>query len=202
MNKIQKLLEFIKSDIGFYSSVLIIIVFLFCILNPKISNQIFSFKRNSTLNNFINITKSKGAIDSQEYWEFREFYSPGYFVFSNSVINKTLLDKAKAIIGLKYNEKNVSLVFLIFSSPNLNSIDMLTKQTDLTKMFNKPQNINVIFINKNCLIYKADSTTIKIVFLLSNADMRRANGFFDYQDKDKKITEGENWFNITSLKIN
>jgi len=39
----------------------------------------------------------------------------------------------------------------------------------------------------------------KIVFLLTNEEMKKANGFFDYKDKDKKITEGENWFNITSL---
>jgi len=199
MNKIQKILKFINSEIGFFSITFIVIVLLFLVLNPKISNQLFFFKSEATLNNFISSTKSRGLIDPQEYWKFREFYSPGFFNFSKNGVDASHLNKAKEIIGISFNEKTAFGAFLIFSSPKLNSIDMFTKETEISRVFDIPKKSDLIFINKNSVIYKSDSKTIKIIFLLSNQDMRKANGFFDYQDKDKQITEGRNWFNITSL---
>jgi hypothetical protein len=91
---------------------------------------------------------------------------------------------------------------LLFSSQKLESLDMLTKQLSLGKLIdqNQLQKKNVIFANSNSLIYQQDSKTIKIIFLLSNSDMQKANGFFDYKGNDKHLTEGESWFNITSLK--
>lgn len=201
MNKTQKFLAFIKSDLGFFLILFVVIVLSFSLLSPKISAQLFTFKRQSTLNEFINNSKANG-INSQEYWKFREFYSPGYFTFSRGGIEKKLLELTRGKIGIKYNEKNIDLTFLVFSSPEVNSLDMLTKQTNLNSIVTGQQlpKENIIYMNKNSLIYKENPKTIKMVFLLSNAEMKKANGFFDYTEKDKKITEGENWFNITSIK--
>lgn len=201
MSKTQKLLTYVKSDLGFFLILLIIITVSFLFLSPKISAELFVFKRQSALSEFINNSKTNG-INSQEYWKFREFYSPGYITFSRNGINKNLLNETQEKIKIKYNEKNIDLTFLVFSSPKINSLDMLTKQTDLTSVvaLQQLQKENIIFMNKNSLIYKESSKIIKIIFLLSNSEMRKANGFFDYLDKDKKITEEENWFNITSIK--
>lgn len=156
------------------------------------------------LNEFINKTKTEGSINPQAYWQFREFYSPGYFTFSKTGITKSLTESAKNKIGIKYNNAKIDLTDLFFSSQRLNSLDMLTKQSSLSAVFDQKQFKigNIIFMNKNSLIYQEDARTIKIVFLLTNKDMQKANGFFDYTDIDKKITEGENWFNITSLTKN
>lgn len=201
MNKIQKFLKFTKSDFAFFLILFILIVASFCFLSPKISAQLFTFKRQATLSGFVNNSKANG-INPQGYWEFREFYSPGYFIFSRDGIDKTKLSQAKEKIGVKYNEKNIDLTFLVFSSPLTSSLDMLTKQTDLNSLISKQQlpKENIIFMNANALIYKENPKTIKVIFLINNAEMKKANGFFDYTDKDKQITEGENWFNITSIK--
>ncbi len=201
MNKTQKSLAFIKSDFGFFLILFIVIVLSFSLFSPKISAQLFTLKRQATLNEFINKTKNNG-VDPQEYWKFREFYSPGYFAFSKGGIERNLLKLTKGKIGIKYNEKNIDLIFLVFSSPQVSSLDMLTKQTDLDSIVAGQQLLkeNIIFMNKNSLIYKESPKTIKVVFLLSNSEMKKANGFFKYTENDKKITTGENWFNITSIK--
>lgn len=201
MSKTQKFLEYIKSDLGFFLILLIVITVSFLFLSPKISAELFVFKRQSALNEFINNSKTNG-INSQEYWKFREFYSPGYITFSRNGINKNLLNETQEKIKIKYNEKNIDLTFLVFTSPKVNSLDMLTKQTDLNMVIDQDQlsKENIIFINTNSLIYKEGPKTIKIIFLLSNAEMKKTNGFFKYEENDKKITEGENWFNITSIK--
>lgn len=200
MNKIQK---FINREFEFFLIILILIITLFTIFSPKVSSILFSLKRQTVLSGFINQTKVSGAINPQDYWKFREFYSPGYFTFSKKGISKPLLDNAKKELKVEYSEKMVDLTFLFFSSPNLKSLDMLTRQTNLDILIDKKliAKDSIIFMNKNSLIYKEDSNTINIIFLLNNTDVQKANGFFDYGDKDKKLTHGENWFNLTTIKI-
>jgi hypothetical protein len=79
---------------------------------------------------------------------------------------------------------------------------MLTRQSSLSKLIDQKQfqKKNIMFMNKNSLIYQKDSKTIEIFFLFSNSALQNTNGFFDYQERDKKLTTGENWFNVTYLK--
>jgi len=202
MSKTQKFSESIKSDLSFFILILIMIIGLFMILSPKVSSQLFPFKRQAILNEFITDTRQKGSIDPQGYWKFREFYSPGYFTFSKNGLEKTLISQAKEKIGIKYHEENIDLTFSVFSSILIDSLDMLTTQTDLDKVIdqNKLPKENIIFMNKNSLIYKETPKIIKIVFLLSNSEMKRANGFFYYTDQDKELVRNKNWFNITIVK--
>jgi len=201
VSKKQKLQKIVKSEGVFLIVLVFIIVGLFVVLSPKVSSLLFSFKRQAILNDFVNKTKTSGVINPQAYWEFREFYSPGYFTFSKSGITKSLTKNAAKEIGINYDEKTVNLTFLFFSSQWLNSLDMLTQQTDLNKIINLgkiPQN-NIIFMGKNCLIYKSNPNIIKIVFLLSNDNMQKVSGLSDYEDS--KMIRGKNWLNVTSLKI-
>jgi hypothetical protein len=204
MSKTQKILKFINSTTGFSIIVLIFIIILFIVLSPKVSSLLFPFKRQAVLNDFINKTKIDGKIDPQTYWQFREFYSPGYFTFSRTGVAGSLSNSAAKEIGVEYNEKKIDLTDLLFSSEQFHSLDMLTRQSNLSNILDEKQfqKEKIIFMNKNSLIYQKDIKTIQIVFLLGNNDMKEANGFFDYQEKDKKITAGENWFNVTSLKTN
>ena len=202
MSKTQKFLGIIKSESGFFIILLVVAAVAFSLLSPKISAQLFAFKRQVILSEFINNTKANG-INPQGYWKFREFYSPGYFIFSRRGVEKSLILQAKEKIGIKYNEKDIDLTFLAFSSSRVSSLDMLTKQSDLNSIVSWRQlsKENFIFMNKNSLIYKEDPKTITVVFLLSNTEMKKANGFFEYTEKDKQITEGKNWLNTTSIRI-
>jgi hypothetical protein len=200
MKKKQK---FLTAPRLFFLVLPILIVFLFLMLSPKISAQLFPFKRHAALNEFIDSTKASGQIDSQKYWQFREFYSPGYFTFSRQGIDIKLLKQAETKIKVKFDNKKVNLSFLVFSSPLVSSVDMLTTTSSINEIFqSKVSKEAILFKDKNSLIYKQDSGTIAIVFLLSNENMRKANGFFDYNDRDKIITEDKNWFNVTAVKTN
>lgn len=200
MSKTQKFLVFFKSDTFFFLILPFVIVFCFSLLSPKISAKLFTYKRQATLSEFINSSKTNG-INPQEYWKFREFYSPGHFTYSKEGIGENLLNLTKIKTGIKYNEKNIDLAFLVFSSPHVNSLDMLTKQTSLNSIVTEKQlpKEDIIFMDKNSLIYRENPKTIKIIFLLKNAQMKKANGFFKYTEADKQVTEGENWFNISSI---
>ena len=183
---------------------LITILVLFALLSPKISSILFPFKRQGILNDFIRITKNNGRIDAQAYWKFREFYSPGYFTFSRSGLNDSVTKNAEKKIGISYDQKMTSLNLLFYSSSRLYSLDMLTKQSSLEKIFD-PKSIkkeNILFKGRDGLIYRDGPEIIKIVFLINNHEMKKANGFFDYQEKDRNLVEGKNWLNITYIKIN
>ena len=201
MIKTQRFLNFFKSENGFLVVILILILVLFTILSPKISSLLFPFKRQNILTEFIKNTKTSGKINGQAYWKFREFYSPGYFTFSRSGINDSLSRKAIKEIGISYDQKRTTLTFLTYSSSRLYSLDILTKQSNLSKIFDQRsiKKENIIFNGENGIIYEEDSKKIKIVFLISNFEMKKANGFFDYQEKDKSLVEGENWFNVTTI---
>lgn len=201
MMKTQKFIKFLKSTPGFLIILFIFILILFIVFSPKVSSLLFPLKRQAILNDFINKTKTNGSINAQEYWQFREFYSPGYFTFAKIGISKSLSENAVSRIGIEYNKKEIELTYSFFSSQRLNSLDMLTKQSSLNMLIDQKQfqKDKIVFINRNSIIYQESPKIIKIVFLLNNNDMQKANGFFDYQDKDKKITQGENWLNITSV---
>jgi hypothetical protein len=200
VNKKQKLQKIIKSEVVFFIVLIFVIIGLFVVLSPKVSSILLPFKRQIVLNDFINKTKITRMINPQDYWKFREFYSPGFFTFSKEGIAKSISKNAEKEIGINYDEKAVNSAFLFFSSRWFNSLDMLTKQTDLNKIVDvqKIPKDNVIFIGKNCLIYKSGINTIKITFLLSDTDMQKVSGISDYQNNES--IKGENWFNVTSLK--
>lgn len=202
MGKIQRILRLVGRDLSFFILILIFIIGLFIFLSPKVSSQLFSFKRQAILNEFISTTKQRSLIDPQEYWKFREFYSPGYFIFSRSGIEKPLISQMKEKIGIKFIENNIDLTFLAFSSPLVNSLDMLTTKENLNEIFDQKQlpNENIIFMNKNSLIFRETQNVIKIIFLLNGRDMKKANGFFDYTGQDAELVKNKNWFNITVVR--
>lgn len=202
MIKTQKFPSFIKGNFSFLIITSIIIVGLFIFLSPKLSSQIFPFKRYAILREFIEKTKKEGHVDPQEYWKFREFYSPGHFIFSRGGISKNVALKASKEMGINLDEKNIQLTFMTFSSKHLMSLDMLTAKTELNEVayLSELYKNNILFQNKNSLIYQETPSIIKVIFLLSADDMEKANGFFMYDDGDKDLLRNKNWLNITLIK--
>lgn len=105
----------------------------------------------------------------------REFYCPGAFKF----------DKTKE-------------PFLTYSCKWFNSKDYLT--TSSTLQLIEVSQKNILAKGKNFTIYKNGSSII-ITFIASNEDMQRAVGFFDYKEKDKKLTENKNWLDFTIIHV-
>ena len=120
-----------KSEKVFLTVTILIVLFLFVILSPKLSDLLFSFKRQMVLNDFLSSVKEEKNIDGKTYWQFREFYSPGYFVFSKKGLVNSVIKSAQKEIGINYNGKGIFRSFLFFSSQKLDSLDMLTSYSDL-----------------------------------------------------------------------
>lgn len=48
------------------------------------------------------------------------------------------------------------------------------------------------------IVTKGNET--RIYFIKSISEMKKANGFFDYKDKDAKMLENKNWYVVTKIQ--
>lgn len=149
---------------------LVLIAYLF--LQPHISN-VLPFIRQHRLNSLINNSIKNKAISAQEFWEFREFYAPG---------------------TIKIDRPSMT-----FKSNRITSIETLVNSKSTLKAFVKRSDKwNILFENETNLIAQEDSSTY-IYFIKPISEMSRANGFFDYKDKDKKMLENKKWYVYTKV---
>jgi hypothetical protein len=137
-------------------------------------------KRRYLWQKFFSQIKKEGKIDSRSFWQFREFYSPGYFIF----------DKTKN-------------PFLIYKSPLIYSEERLITDDNLVNYYNEKELLSkkVVLKTKDNLVYYQDETAIKIIFIKPKEDMEKTVGFFDYKEKDKEVTEKKYWLSATLLKV-
>lgn len=159
--------------ISFYFTIIIIIIGLFFLFQPKILPKV-GFKNKKLLDTFIQKTINSKKIDVQEFWKLREFYCPGSFIF----------------------DKNKS-TFLTYSCNILKSSDSFASAPTLVIPKEIKQK-DIIFYNKNILIAK-DKQNILISFITDIKTMEKANGFFDYKEKDKELVKGKYWLNQTLI---
>lgn len=143
-----------------FSAIILLLVLLF---HPTLSSVLFPWKRQLSLNSYINKIQKTQTLDGQEFWKWRESYYPGSITFQKIASANT--------------------PHTVFTSKYISSYEYLV---DSNTMGNK------ISINKN-------KNNTDIVFIKPLSEMKRANGFFDYKDKDKKLLEGKFWLVVTSI---
>lgn len=199
MDKKQSITQKISNPFYFLTIALIVITIIFALFTPRISSSLFPFKRAMVFNQFVRQTKQNNLIDPQKFWEFREFYSPGYFEFSDKGVGPDKL--ATALRELEVLPQGIDLYFSVFNSRHLVSVEGLTEKTSLNEVLNKNElDIqSVMFEDSRSIIYKSIKSKTYIVFILPISEMRKANGFFEYDGKDKKLLKDKNWFSITEL---
>lgn len=130
--------------------------------------------REYRLNTFIKNTVKNNAISPQEFWQLREFYSPG---------------------AIHLNKPN-----LTFTSNKVVSHETLVdKKIALEHLLPKLNGWNILYRKTNELIATNGSDTL-IYFIKPISEMAQANGFFDYKDKDEKLLINKNWYVITKIK--
>ena len=100
------------------------------------------------------------------------------------------------------NEETDIYPFAVFTSPRLSSVDALTEADTLDEALtgNTHAGTSTLFNDNRSIIYSEGNTVI-IIFLMPGDEMKRTVGFFEYDGKDKKLTEGKKWLNITSLRL-
>lgn len=199
MNKKQSISGKLNNPFYFLTLALIIISLCFVFFTPKVTSSLFPFRRDMVFNSFLQNTRKTNVIDPQKYWEFREFYSPGYFDVSTKGID---LQKINTTLReLNASPTNISVYFSKFNSRHLVSLEGLTKNSFLSEVFNKNKTDikKVLFENSTSIIYKNNQNQTYVIFILPISEMEKANGFFDYNSKDKDLLKDMNWFNIAKL---
>lgn len=194
---------FLQGDIFFFSLLSIVILLCFLFLTPKVASNLFPQKRVMIWQSFLVDVKKHQKLDPRKYWEFREFYSPGYFEFSRDGLTRNQTQDVMRQIDIHSINNLSTFPFLVFHAKYLQSLDFLitkeNKELYIPTIILKRDNI--LFQNKNILIYKENPHIIKLVFILSEEEMKKANGFFDYNDKDKELVKGKYWLNTTRVTL-
>jgi hypothetical protein len=192
----------IHSEWQFYVVIFCILIVSFLLLQPKISSMLFPQKREYLLNNFIEHVKDGNKIDARAYWEFREFYSPGHFIFERNGISQSTVD------NFLYNvqairKEHLHVPFLYFQSPYMQSVDSLTNKQYVDEVVNmtKIQSNKILAKNSRVLIFRETENNLLLIFVLSGEDMKKANGFFDYRKRDKEYVKDKNWVNVSRIEI-
>lgn len=191
----------VKKNSVYYFTLIFLVIFLFIFFTPKLSIKIFNFKKEKKFEEFNNYLLTTQNFNPQIFWQFREFFCPGYFeVNKNGLKNVNL----KTFEYLR-NIQNIKLIFAKYNCLYLKSYENLTKENSLSLFINENKiknNYQLIRRTGEFIYFKnKNQNTYYFIFLVDNEKMKKAVGFFDYKEKDKKITEDKNWFSITLINL-
>lgn len=203
MSKKQSISNITISEPIFFVILLAIIILSFLLLVPKVAARLFPFKRQMVWNSFISGAAGSQTISPQSFWEFREFYSPGYYQFDRNGLAPTHILSIETKLGISINQKNIDRVFLTFTSPYLTSIEALTTTNKIGEIINisSLDEKELLLSRNNEIIYKDSNGIVHIVFLKSIDEMKTANGFFDYNDRDQSIVKSKYWLDDTAIQL-
>jgi len=173
---------------------------LFIFLTPKLSIKILPFLKEKKLKQFETYLKNTAEFNPQIFWQFREFFCPGYFEIDKNGIelDKNELKSLDFLDNLKSN-----LVFAKYQCNYLKSYEGLTKENKLESFLKDDfkEKFTIIKEAKNFIYFKdIKNQQIYLIFLLPSQKMKKTVGFFDYAEKDKKLVDDKNWINITIIK--
>lgn len=175
---------------------LLISIALIFMLQPKVSSLLFSKKREVLLHNFEKSVLEDKKISIKKYWEFREFYSPGIFIYDPS---GSEIEKLRPFPNYaKYLDSSLDLTpILFFEAPNLTSLGGITKQTGLPKV--EISNIENVYLNTNdTFFFKTKDNKTVLLMIKTIKEVATANGFI--LKNENIINSGKMWFEIAVIE--
>lgn len=183
--------------------IITLITILFIFLQPKLSVVLFPQKRQVILNNFLENTQSNKKIDARIFWQFREFYYPGYFTFERLGIKKSMYSITEKKLRIKLSENSLPYVFLIYTSNKFNSLEALVTKDILSDVVVdlSTGKKNIIFQNNSELVYKTGGR-MRIIFVKPQNEMVKSNGYFDYKNpRDMAILQTKYWLSVSEILL-
>ncbi len=169
---------------------------MFLTLQPKFAAFLFPSKRAAVLKNFLSQVQQKKTINAQDFWQFREFISPGSFHFNP--------ETAEVAGILNLHKIQGSQVHLMeFTSPVMTSSDqVITRDRWIRLSAYLPQLAEkMLFANQESFIFYDHQGDLHILFVKPIEEMATANGFFDYTQQEKEYFHDYYWFNDTRLSL-
>lgn len=182
-------------------SLSVLIVAIYVIFQPKVSSFVFPQKRSAVLSEFkADVIKNK-KVDTKFFWQFREFYYPGYFIFERDGFKRkdylVQTNNLKTVINENYLER----VFLIYRSGKLNSFEALVEADTLSKVIEDRQSgrKDIVISNSSELIYQSGNL-LRIFFIKPVSVMAKTNGYFDHTNpRDARIINGYYWLSVSTV---
>lgn len=183
-----------------YISIIFSLIASSIIFVPAISTLTLPFTREKLLKEFLTKIRKTDHLNTQTYWELREFYSPGSGIFSKTGISSNLVANTLAVIDIPISLSTTDNAFFIYTSPKLVSIDFLVGKHDLLQIINDELNSKKILYHNSYTVLYQENNFYKLIFLKSQKDMKKTVGFFDFNGLDKGITENKYWLNLTRFE--
>lgn len=175
-----------------YYILVVALIALFGVLQPSISARIFPQKRELVLKNFLQQVQQKQELSPQDFWQFREAYSPGSFSFDEQTAS------VAGVLNL-YHLDSPKTVLLEYHSPLVTSKDEVMDEVSAFELWlSINQNIQrTIFADPTTHVFYDQQNVLRIVFIKSIDEMKTANGFFDYTKQEQNLLRGKVWVNET-----
>ncbi len=191
--------------IGFIAAIFIIIALIFIFAQPKLSSRLFAFKRHYLWNEFLQKSSMTKTIDGPTFWEFREFYYPGYFTFERSGFSSVKTNNLASSLQIELLPEASASAFLMYTSDKVNSIEALVHDSELDKTivdrYSNKTRAQTIVSNGSHVMYQ-DKNIVRILFVKPTYEMVKANGYFDFRDADdRSIIENKYWLNVTEIEL-
>lgn len=178
----------LKNNSSIFILIDLVLVVCMLFLIPKLSTLVLPQKQTYSLNQFLKQTEITKAVNPQQFWQFREFYSPGYFqAQSNHIDNSGVSFKDSGISQAKY-----------FTSSKIQSIDALITASSLSATL-QVKDIKKIILQTDTILLVQRQHDFVLAFILPQSEMEKANGLFNYQE-DTDILNGKNWIDISIIK--
>jgi len=192
-----------KVDSRYVLIVGILLVAIFIFAQPKLSAQLFTFKRQALWSEFQQNVKSSKAIDGPTFWKFREFYYPGYFTFEVLSFDTARINPALEKLSIEFLPKSNPYVFLMYSSDKFNSLEALVDTKDLPRTLKDGYTSKgEILVNDSSNSMYVSGKKARIIFMKPALEMVKANGYYDYRDPDdRRIIQGKYWVSISEVEL-
>ncbi len=144
-------------------------------------------------NGFSSRLATTKQIDGRDFWQFREFYYPGNFVFEPLKLEQSVYDTFLKSNGVSINKKADYYPFLYFQSAKIKSLEGMTNEKTLASLFN---------LSGTLYLSKTDKKAL-LLFIQPIAEMKKTNAHYDYRGEYKDIVNKYSfWFVITEVTLN
>ncbi len=174
----------------------ILIFLLFVAFSPRLPNYLFPSIRSQYLGRLLSSTKANSHLDSQKYWETREFYYPGVFYVYNDGLNDNNLKDFTQKTGLELKTDGTFPIF-VYSSPKWHSYEALVNSNVLSDLVSLPQSLP-IYQDSETQIYQLEGKTL-IYFIKSYDELKTTNGFI--YTNNEKLRDYRYWFGVSVITL-
>ena len=162
--------------------------------------MLLAAQRRSAFEHFASSAEHQKNIDGKRFWEFREFYSPGSFVFRKTGVDRYEIDRLLKKMNIRIYPDSNLFPYQIYYSPRITSIESLVTTATISAFMKIPSTRSYCYIKTSSQFMCQSERMVTIAFIKPLDEMKKTNGFYDYaRDDVRKIVKNKMWLDITQI---